>query len=311
MSKKEQSLDDLLASDSMESVTFTRKQLIAFRARAVAEGVEKERNRQAGEKAGALSPDVQTAINLLRDITARFDLNAELTARIIAYTERYPMVDRPPAADAAGLSDGWTIERFDQGPFKNVKINGPDGSKFIAGQYAMGFELVLYKLADALLAQADRHAAVMAGGLLQPLYRWESVKENGRNVGHVVRAAGGFLASTYMPEEAKFIADALNFATVHRQPAMGAGSLSISSDDSFMDALDGYMDAVTNDPRNTDRRVKCRLAIFAAADAWTARRAASGAPRISDSPKVANCTYPQCQSTGGCNGPCAKKCGAV
>lgn len=47
------------------------------------------------------------------------------------------------------------------------------------------------------------------------------------------------------------------------------------TDARFVAAVDAYMDAVTADERNTDRRVNCRLEIFAAADAWAdARRPA-------------------------------------
>lgn len=49
-----------------------------------------------------------------------------------------------------------------------------------------------------------------------------------------------------------------------RQP----GAAAISQDAGFMKALDDYMEAVTYDERNTDRRVNSRLAIFAAAEAW-------------------------------------------
>lgn len=63
---------------------------------------------------------------------------------------------------------------------------------------------------------------------------------------------------------------------------------SICHDTRFMDALDGYMDAVTNEPRNTDRRVKQRLEIFAAADAWRATPAPTeqAAQKMSDSQKI-------------------------
>jgi len=44
----------------------------------------------------------------------------------------------------------------------------------------------------------------------------------------------------------------------------------ISADRRFMDALDAYMDAVTYDERNSDKRIACRLEIFAAANAWRA-----------------------------------------
>ncbi len=70
-----------------------------------------------------------------------------------------------------------------------------------------------------------------------------------------------------------------------------AGGLSICNDDAFVAALDGYMDALTTDERNTDRRVKCRLAIFSAGDAWKARGASSsptavitGGPPVEQSP---------------------------
>lgn len=47
-----------------------------------------------------------------------------------------------------------------------------------------------------------------------------------------------------------------------------ARDISIASDKNFMDALDAYMDAVTFDERNSDRRVEARKKIFAAVEAW-------------------------------------------
>jgi hypothetical protein len=52
---------------------------------------------------------------------------------------------------------------------------------------------------------------------------------------------------------------------------------SICSDARFMAALDSYMDAVTYDERNSDKRIACRKAIFGAADAWASALANSGA----------------------------------
>jgi hypothetical protein len=56
-----------------------------------------------------------------------------------------------------------------------------------------------------------------------------------------------------------------------------AAAQSICNDARFMAALDSYMDAVTYDERNSDKRIACRKAIFGAADAWAASFANSGA----------------------------------
>jgi hypothetical protein len=50
---------------------------------------------------------------------------------------------------------------------------------------------------------------------------------------------------------------------------------SISADERFMAALNSYMDAVTYDERNSDRRIACRLKVFAAANDWRAAQAAN------------------------------------
>ncbi len=76
--------------------------------------------------------------------------------------------------------------------------------------------------------------------------------------------------------------------------AADAGGLSICNDAEFVAAMDEYMDAITADERNTDRRVKCRMAIFTAADAW--RRRATVMTGGQDDPDVPY-TYASAQAT--------------
>jgi hypothetical protein len=97
---------------------------------------------------------------------------------------------------------------------------------------------------------------------------------------------------------------ALSAAPVSEQPQEASTAqpdserdarLSICNDTRFMAALDGYMDAVTNDERNSERRIKQRLAIFSAADAWGAALAAPQDAQERDATKL---RHPLCGGAG-------------
>ncbi len=97
-------IDKLLASDSLESVTFTRKQLIALIAQVRAEAL----GSPAAEKAAALSEATRLvcleAAQKLRTYVGIYTGDKQ-ARRLVDELTNIASADSPAAADAGGLSD--------------------------------------------------------------------------------------------------------------------------------------------------------------------------------------------------------------
>ena len=68
-----------------------------------------------------------------------------------------------PAASAVRVPEGWKLERGNKPPFKTIIVKSPDNYVAVVSDTDRNPAIVLYKLADAMLAQPAASAAPGAG----------------------------------------------------------------------------------------------------------------------------------------------------